>query len=95
MTVPLAQKLAECSAVIEIWHKIPKNDTHPAPVAGKVFGRRLVPAFKDVCLGQTVIPLIKLLEKQTGDLWIINFSGSEARIQCRIKCVELKVLMHV
>ena len=67
VTVPLAQRLAECNTVIEIWHQIPKNDTRPAPIAGKVFGRRLVSSFKDVCLGHTVIPLIRLLEKQTGE----------------------------
>ena len=67
MTVPLAQRLAECNTAIEIWHQIPKYDTRPAPIAGKVFGRRLVTSFKDVCLGHTVIPLIRLLEKQTGN----------------------------
>ena len=81
MTVPLAQRMAECNAVIEIWHQVPKNDTHPAPVAGKVFGRRLVSAFKDVCLGRVVIPLISLLEKQSGEE--------------RIKCVLIHVHVNV
>lgn len=52
--------------MVEIWHQVPKKDTWPAPVDGKVFGRRLTPAFKDVCLGHVEIPLIELLQKQTG-----------------------------
>ena len=67
VAVPLAQRLSECSAVLEIWHEIPKNDPRPAPVApGVVFGRRLAPAFRDVCLGHAVIPLVRLLEKEAG-----------------------------
>ena len=69
VTVPLAQRLAECSTVVEIWHKIPKNDHSrraQASVGGVVFGHRLAPAFRDVCLGRAVIPLVLLLERESG-----------------------------
>lgn len=68
VTIPLAQRLTECNVVIEIWHKIPKNDLRcpPASIHGVVFGHRLVPAFRDVCLGCAVVPLVTLLEKQNG-----------------------------
>ena len=66
VAVPLAQRLAEGSAVVDIWHKVPKSDLRAAPGGGAVVGHRLVPTFRDVCLGQTVIPLIQLLEKNSG-----------------------------
>ena len=66
VSVPLVQRLAESSAVVEVWHKVPRTDSRPAPVTGAVFGRRLAPAFRDVCLGQAVVPLIELLERHKG-----------------------------
>ena len=91
VTVPLAQRLAECSAVIEIWHQIPKNDTRPAPIAGKVFGRRLASSFKDVCLGHTVIPLISLLEKQTGERGIT----CKYMYMYNVNCLHVCTLIHL
>ena len=67
-SLPLARRLADCSAVVEIWHKVPRTDSRPAPLAGgPVCGRRLAPVFRDVCLGQAVVPLTLLLERETGE----------------------------
>ena len=67
-TLSLADRLAESSAVVEVWHKVPRTHSRPAPVPpGAVTGRPLAPVFRDVCLGQAVVPLITLLETHTGD----------------------------
>ena len=69
MAVSLAQRLAEGTAVVEVWHKVPTSDSWGAgSVGGAVCGRRLGPAIRDVCLGQAVLPLIQLLQKQSGVL---------------------------
>ena len=58
--------MTEGRAVVEVWHKVPKSESRAAPVSGAVFGRRLGPAFRDVCLGQAIVPLTQLIEKQSG-----------------------------
>ena len=58
--------MTEGRAVVEVWHKVPRSESRVAPVSGAVFGRRLGPAFRDVCLGQAIVPLTQLLEKQSG-----------------------------
>ena len=67
VAVSLAQRLTEGTAVVEVWHKVPTSDSWGAgSVGGAVCGRRLGPAIRDVCLGQSVLPLIQLLQKQSG-----------------------------
>ena len=69
--VPLAERLAKGFAVVELWHQVPKRDVTTVPKAlpqdSRIpFGRRVVPAIKDISLGYVEIPLVHLLQGYPG-----------------------------
>ena len=86
-TANLAQKLAEGSMLVEIWHQTPKGSS-PSFIggwestkaeSGVVTGRRLMHGAKDVLLGRAKVPLVQLLQKSTGLYAIYRIEGKLAR----------------
>ena len=77
----LAERLEHTSAVLEVWHCMPKHQTTTMASSSSdgshmthaVFGRRMGGALHDVLLGSTEVPLSPLLMKHTGSLVTITF----------------------
>jgi len=76
----LAERLEHTSALLEVWHCMPKHQMTTATTSSSdgghqsrvLLGRRLAGTLQDVLLGSVEIPLNSLLLKQTGKLlWIL------------------------
>ena len=71
----LAERLEHTSALLEVWHCMPKHQTTTATTSSSdgsnvLLGRRFVGTLQDVLLGSIEIPLNSLLLKHTGELWV-------------------------
>ena len=74
MTTSLAERLEHSSAILEVWHCMPKHQTTTTATSSSdgshtshaVFARCIGGALHDVLLGSVEIPLSSLLIKHTG-----------------------------
>lgn len=68
----LAERLEHTSALLEVWHCMPKHQTTTTSSSEEshttLLGRRLGGTLQDVLLGSVEVPLNSLLLKHTGEI---------------------------